>query len=71
MYLLDTNVISELRKRRPHGAVVTWLERVRDLLVDALIAATAVVHDLLVVTRNVRDFKALGIEALDPFKSSR
>ena len=24
MYLLDTNVISELRKNRPHGAVLTW-----------------------------------------------
>lgn len=23
-YLLDTNVISELRKRKPHGAVVAW-----------------------------------------------
>lgn len=25
MYLLDTNVISEMRKRRPHGAVVAWM----------------------------------------------
>ena len=25
-YLLDTNVISELRKSKPHGAVVAWLE---------------------------------------------
>jgi predicted nucleic acid-binding protein len=25
-YLLDTNVISELRKTKPHGAVVAWLE---------------------------------------------
>ena len=24
-YLLDTNVVSELRKRKPHGAVVAWL----------------------------------------------
>jgi toxin FitB len=28
-YLLDTNVISELRKIRPHGAVVAWLETLR------------------------------------------
>ncbi len=28
MYLLDTNVISELRKRRPHPAVVDWLRAV-------------------------------------------
>ena len=25
-YLLDTNVISELRKPKPHGAVVAWIE---------------------------------------------
>jgi toxin FitB len=24
-FLLDTNVISELRKPRPHGGVVAWL----------------------------------------------
>jgi predicted nucleic acid-binding protein len=30
MYLLDTNVISELRRPRPHGAVVAWLESVSD-----------------------------------------
>ncbi len=28
-FLLDTNVISELRKTRPHGAVVAWLETLR------------------------------------------
>jgi toxin FitB len=27
MYLLDTNVISEIRKPRPHGAVLAWLRR--------------------------------------------
>jgi predicted nucleic acid-binding protein len=125
MYLLDTNVISELRKPRPHGAVVAWL-RSRDdaelyisavtlgeiqagieitreqdvpkaseieawadqvaaawnvlpmdaktlrawaklmprrsdaLIEDATIAATARVHGLQVVTRNVKDFKARG-----------
>lgn len=25
-YLLDTNVVSELRKPRPHGSVVAWLK---------------------------------------------
>lgn len=30
MYLLDTNVVSELRKPRPHGGVVAWLEAVDD-----------------------------------------
>src|SRR5690349_16273428 len=132
MYLLDTNVISELRRPRPHGAVVAWLEGVADqdlhlsavtlgelqagveitreqdpekaaqieswidqiaqtwnvlpldsrtfriwaklmhrrsddLLADALIAATAIHHHLVVVTRNVRDFVRLGVETLNPF----
>jgi predicted nucleic acid-binding protein len=30
MYLLDTNVVSELRKPRPHGAVVAWIEGIAD-----------------------------------------
>ena len=30
MYLLDTNVVSELRKPRPHGAVVAWLDGTAD-----------------------------------------
>ena len=25
-YLLDTHVVSELRKQRPHGAVLAWLQ---------------------------------------------
>ena len=28
-FLLDTNVVSELRKTKPHGAVVAWLETLR------------------------------------------
>lgn len=133
MYLLDTNVVSELRKPRPHGAVLAWfrsvpksalhiaavtvgelqrgIERTReqdaskaeqierwidlladtytvlpmdaaafrlwarlmhrrsaDLAEDAMIAATAGVHSLIVVTRNVRDFERLGTPTFDPFK---
>lgn len=34
---------------------------------DAIIAATAKVHGLTVVTRNVADFKALGVDVLNPF----
>jgi predicted nucleic acid-binding protein len=30
MYLLDTNVVSELRRPRPHGAVLAWLQAVED-----------------------------------------
>lgn len=131
-YLLDTNVISELRKRKPHGAVQTWIQstpeealyvsavtigeiqsgieitreqdeakadeieqwldelaqtsnvidtsapifrrwaqlmhrRADHHLEDALIAATALVHDLTVATRNVRDFKPFGVDLINPF----
>ena len=30
MYLLDTNVVSEIRKVKPHGAVVEWLRQIED-----------------------------------------
>ena len=29
-YLLDTNIVSELRKQRPHGALVAWLNDQED-----------------------------------------
>ena len=136
MYLLDTNVVSELRRVRPHGAVLAWLRDVDDtalhisavtvgeiqtgieiarerdqakaaeieawlddvsatfnvidmdgrtfrwcarmmhrqsnhLIEDAMIAATAQVHNLTVVTRDVRDFQTFGIPTFDPFRFSR
>jgi predicted nucleic acid-binding protein len=29
-YLLDTNVVSELRKPKPHGGVIAWIDGLRD-----------------------------------------
>jgi predicted nucleic acid-binding protein len=133
VYLLDTNIVSELRKRRPNPKVVAWVQDVKDpdlhlsavtigeiqagievtrsqdptkateleawvdqladsfnILVmdaacfrrwaklmhrqsssvyeDAMIAATALVHDLTVVTRNVRDFSRFDVQILNPFE---
>ena len=34
---------------------------------DALIAATAIVHGMTVVTRNVADFETTGAEVVDPW----
>jgi predicted nucleic acid-binding protein len=57
MYLLDTNVVSELR--RPERANPRP-ER------DGLIAATADIHHLTVVTRNIRDFP--DVPTLNPWE---
>ena len=35
--------------------------------IDALIAATALVHGLTVVTRNVADFKSIGVAIFNPW----
>ena len=52
-----------------------WAQLLADLraagrampLKDSLIAATALVHGLTVVTCNVRDFKKAGLKVVDPF----
>lgn len=36
-------------------------------LLDSMIAATALHHELIVATRNTRDFERAGVKALDPF----
>jgi predicted nucleic acid-binding protein len=38
---------------------------------DAMIAATAQIHGLVVVTRNVNDFRPFGISLLNPFDHLR
>jgi toxin FitB len=36
-------------------------------MLDAMIAATALEHDLTVATHNMRDFKKAGVKVVDPF----
>ena len=40
-------------------------------MADALIAATAHVHDKIVVTRNVADFADAGVTVIDPWAMAR
>ena len=37
---------------------------------DGILAATAIVHDLVLVTRNVRDVARTGVKLLNPFQPS-
>ncbi|WP_439404427.1 type II toxin-antitoxin system VapC family toxin [Bradyrhizobium sp. DASA03076] len=39
-------------------------------LIDSLLAATAKVHGLTLVTRNITDIAATGVSLLDPFAAS-
>ncbi|PJK09352.1 VapC toxin family PIN domain ribonuclease [Lysobacteraceae bacterium NML08-0793] len=133
-YLIDTNVLSELRKREANANLVAWMQaRPRESLylsvlslgeirkgiegvadaafrqtltdwlevdlpkyflgrvlgvdaqvadrwgrlqasagrtlpvVDAMLAATALQHDLTLVTRNVKDFEGLGVTLVNPW----
>jgi len=38
-----------------------------ELIEDAMIAASAAVHNLTIVTRNVRDFDRFKVRTLNPF----
>jgi predicted nucleic acid-binding protein len=52
----------------PIALACARLQRIRTLPVnDGLIAATALVHDLAVVTRNSADFAGLGIQVINPW----
>lgn len=47
------------------------MNSVRSLpVIDGLLAATAKVHGLILITRNVRDITGTGVTCIDPFKSA-
>lgn len=62
MYLLDTNVISELRKKKPHGAVVAWVQSVpeHELFISAVTIAE--IQAGIEITREQDTAKADEIE---------
>ncbi|MCB1631974.1 MAG: type II toxin-antitoxin system VapC family toxin [Pseudomonadales bacterium] len=63
MYLLDTNIVSELRKPRPHGAVVAWLESVDDARLHLATVTLGEIQAGIELTRERDPHKAEEIEA--------
>jgi toxin FitB len=62
MYLLDTNVISELRRVRPHGAVVAWLRTIPDADLHLSAVTIGELQAGVEITREQDRDKALAIE---------
>ena len=58
----------EVKKVRGHGRlppdVPRWLP-----MIDGLLAATALVHNLTLVTRNAKEVERTGVKLVDPFDS--
>jgi len=63
MYLLDTNVVSELRKIRPHGAVVAWLQSIADEDIHLSAVTLGEIQIGIEMTREQDASKAAEIEA--------
>lgn len=63
MYLLDTNVVSELRRAKPHGAVVAWIQSVddKDLYLSAVTLAE--IQAGIEITREQDKQRAAELEA--------
>ncbi|EGJ11856.1 type II toxin-antitoxin system VapC family toxin [Rubrivivax benzoatilyticus] len=63
MYLLDTNVVSELRKPRPHGAVLAWLRGLDEAQVHLSAVTIGEIQAGIELTREQDAAKAAEIEA--------
>lgn len=64
MFLLDTNVISELRKNRPHGSVVTWVEGVADSDLFISVLTLAEIQAGIEITQEQDPVKSAEIAAI-------
>lgn len=62
MYLLDTNVVSELRKPKPHGAVVQWIHDVSDADLHVSAVTICEIQAGIELTRDQDEPKAAELE---------
>ena len=62
MYLLDTNVVSELRRNKPHGAVVAWIQSIdeKDLYLSSVTLAE--IQSGIEITRDQDRERAIELE---------
>lgn len=63
MYLLDTNVVSELRKPRPQAGVLAWIEAVADADLYISVVTLGEIQAGIEITREQDPAKAAEIEA--------
>jgi hypothetical protein len=63
VYLLDTNVISELRRPRPHGEVVAWLTGISDADIHVAAVTIGELQAGVELTREQDPVRAAEIEA--------
>ena len=61
-YLLDTNVVSELRRPRPHGGVLAWIQSVDDADVYLSSVTVGEIQAGIELTREQNQVKANEIE---------
>jgi toxin FitB len=59
----------DLRCARMAGQIMDDARAHQPGFEDIAIAATARVHDLVLLTRNLRHFEPLGVQGIDPFKT--
>ena len=62
MYLLDTNVVSELRKPKPHGAVTQWIQEVSDTELHISAVTIGEIQAGIELTREQDELKAAELE---------
>lgn len=61
-FLLDTNVVSELRRQRPHGGVVAWLQSLDDAQLHLSAVTLGEIQAGIELTREQDPSKAQEIE---------